>query len=153
MTTEILRSMLYRGADLVRDIEWVSNRLSMIAKGAYGMTWCGIQKRCVQGGEGQPRDPVLCSNVGRSNSRRSPILILVPGPGQVIFDEVHYVNDLERGVVWEEVIIMLPEHVSMIFLSATTPNYQDFSEWIGRTRKRCRRGKGMMTMIKRKKTM
>ena len=45
MTTEILRSMLYRGADLVRDIEWV------------------------------------------------------------IFDEVHYVNDSERGVVWEEAII------------------------------------------------
>jgi hypothetical protein len=43
MTTEILRSMLYRGADLIRDVEWV------------------------------------------------------------IFDEVHYVNDAERGVVWEEV--------------------------------------------------
>ena len=49
MTTEILRSMLYKGADIVRDIEWV------------------------------------------------------------VFDEVHYVNDAERGVVWEEVIIMLPE--------------------------------------------
>ena len=43
MTTEILRSMLYKGADIIRDIEWV------------------------------------------------------------IFDEVHYVNDAERGVVWEEV--------------------------------------------------
>lgn len=29
----------------------------------------------------------------------------------VIFDEVHYVNDIERGVVWEETIIMLPEHI------------------------------------------
>ncbi|KAG5548297.1 hypothetical protein RHGRI_013857 [Rhododendron griersonianum] len=51
MTTEILRSMLYRGADIIRDIEWV------------------------------------------------------------IFDEVDYVNDVERGVVWEEVIIMLPRHI------------------------------------------
>ena len=58
MTTEILRSMLYRGADLIRDIEWV------------------------------------------------------------IFDEVHYINDSERGVVWEEVIIMLPDYVNLIFLSA-----------------------------------
>lgn len=49
----------------------------------------------------------------------------------VIFDEVHYVNDAERGVVWEEVIIMLPPHIKLIFLSATTPNAQDFSEWIG----------------------
>lgn len=76
MTTEILRSMLYRGSDIVRDIEWV------------------------------------------------------------IFDEVHYVNDAERGVVWEEVIIMLPEHISLIFLSATTPNTIEFSDWIGRTKRR-----------------
>ena len=48
----------------------------------------------------------------------------------VVFDEVHYVNDSERGVVWEEVIIMLPEHVNMIFLSATTPNMVEFSEWV-----------------------
>lgn len=38
---------------------------------------------------------------------------------QVIFDEVHYVNDVERGVVWEEVIIMLPRHINIILLSAT----------------------------------
>ena len=76
MTTEILRSMLYKGADLVRDIEWV------------------------------------------------------------IFDEVHYVNDAERGVVWEEVIIMLPSHVKLVFLSATTPNTVEFSDWIGRTKRK-----------------
>jgi superfamily II RNA helicase len=76
MTTEILRSMLYRGADVIRDIEWV------------------------------------------------------------IFDEVHYINDSERGVVWEEVIIMLPDYVNLIFLSATTPNTIEFSEWIGRTKRK-----------------
>ena len=76
MTTEILRSMLYRGADLIRDIEFV------------------------------------------------------------VFDEVHYINDSERGVVWEEVIIMLPAYVNMIFLSATTPNTFEFSDWIGRTKRR-----------------
>ncbi|KAG0338050.1 hypothetical protein BG004_007384, partial [Podila humilis] len=71
MTTEILRSMLYRGADLIRDVEFV------------------------------------------------------------IFDEVHYVNDLERGVVWEEVIIMLPAHVTLILLSATVPNTKEFADWVG----------------------
>lgn len=54
----------------------------------------------------------------------------------VIFDEVHYVNDLERGVVWEEVIIMLPEHVNLILLSATVPNTQEFANWVGRTKKK-----------------
>jgi superfamily II RNA helicase/uncharacterized membrane protein YgcG len=54
----------------------------------------------------------------------------------VIFDEVHYVNDIERGVVWEEVIIMLPSTITMIFLSATTPNAADFSDWIGRIKQK-----------------
>lgn len=76
MTTEILRSMLYRGADLIRDVEFV------------------------------------------------------------IFDEVHYVNDQDRGVVWEEVIIMLPEHVKLILLSATVPNTFEFANWIGRTKQK-----------------
>ena len=90
MTTEILRSMLYKGADLIRDVEFV------------------------------------------------------------IFDEVHYVNDaevshciivhtlcsldikqLQRGVVWEEVIIMLPDHVNIILLSATVPNTREFADWVG----------------------
>ncbi|CAA7392674.1 unnamed protein product [Spirodela intermedia] len=76
MTTEILRSMLYRGADIIRDIEWV------------------------------------------------------------IFDEVHYVNDAERGVVWEEIIIMLPRHINLVLLSATVPNTVEFADWIGRTKKK-----------------
>lgn len=54
----------------------------------------------------------------------------------VIFDEVHYVSDSERGVVWEEVIIMLPEHVSLILLSATVPNTYEFASWVGRTKRR-----------------
>lgn len=54
----------------------------------------------------------------------------------VIFDEVHYVSDSERGVVWEEVIIMLPDHVSLIMLSATVPNTYEFASWVGRTKKR-----------------
>ncbi|CAD1784778.1 similar to Saccharomyces cerevisiae YLR398C SKI2 Ski complex component and putative RNA helicase, mediates 3'-5' RNA degradation by the cytoplasmic exosome [Maudiozyma barnettii] len=76
MTTEILRSMLYRGADLIRDVEFV------------------------------------------------------------VFDEVHYVNDQDRGVVWEEVIIMLPQHVKFILLSATVPNTYEFANWIGRTKQK-----------------
>jgi antiviral helicase SKI2 len=55
---------------------------------------------------------------------------------RVIFDEVHYINDLERGVVWEEVIIMLPEHVGLIFLSATVPNTLEFADWVGRTKRK-----------------
>ena len=70
MTTEILRSMLYNGGEIVREMAWV------------------------------------------------------------IFDEVHYMRDKERGVVWEETIIMLPKEVKYCFLSATIPNSREFAEWI-----------------------
>lgn len=53
----------------------------------------------------------------------------------VVFDEIHYMNDPERGRVWEEVIALLPSHVHMLFLSATTPNAMEFSEWVGRVRR------------------
>lgn len=54
----------------------------------------------------------------------------------VVFDEIHYMNDPERGRVWEEVITLLPSHIRMLFLSATTPNALDFSEWVGRIKQR-----------------
>lgn len=54
----------------------------------------------------------------------------------VIFDEVHYVNDADRGVVWEEVIIMLPPHIGIIMLSATVPNVAEFADWVGRTKRK-----------------
>lgn len=70
MTTEILRSMLYRGSEVVREVAWV------------------------------------------------------------IFDEVHYMRDKDRGVVWEEAIILVPQNVRFVFLSATIPNAREFSEWV-----------------------
>ncbi|KCV69270.1 hypothetical protein H696_03697 [Fonticula alba] len=70
MTTEILRNMLYRGSEVMREVAWV------------------------------------------------------------IFDEIHYMRDKERGVVWEESIIMLPKSVHHVFLSATIPNAKEFADWI-----------------------
>ena len=54
----------------------------------------------------------------------------------VIFDEVHYINDDERGSVWEEVIIKLPDTVSIVMLSATVPNYLEFATWVGRVKQK-----------------
>ena len=47
----------------------------------------------------------------------------------VIFDEVHYINDHERGKVWEETIMMLPLHVQMVMLSATLDQPEKFALW------------------------
>ena len=70
MTTEILRSMMYRGSEIMREVAWV------------------------------------------------------------VFDEIHYMRDRARGVVWEETIILLPHKVRYVFLSATIPNAKEFAEWI-----------------------
>ena len=54
----------------------------------------------------------------------------------VIFDEVHYINDADRGRVWEETIMMLPQQVLMVMLSATIDPVMRFAEWIEREKKR-----------------
>ncbi|MBI4549815.1 MAG: DEAD/DEAH box helicase [Candidatus Omnitrophica bacterium] len=48
----------------------------------------------------------------------------------IIFDEVHYLDDQERGTVWEEAIMFSPPHVKLLCLSATVPNVQELAEWI-----------------------
>ncbi|MEK6868294.1 MAG: DEAD/DEAH box helicase, partial [Nanoarchaeota archaeon] len=48
----------------------------------------------------------------------------------VVFDEIHYINDIERGTIWEESIIFSPESVRFLCLSATIPNAKEFAHWI-----------------------
>jgi superfamily II RNA helicase len=50
--------------------------------------------------------------------------------GAVIFDEVHYINDADRGKVWEETIMFLPNHIQLIMLSATIDKPTNFANWI-----------------------
>lgn len=72
MTTEIWRSMQYRGSEITREVAWT------------------------------------------------------------IFDEVHYMRDRERGVVWEESIVMAPKNSRFVFLSATVPNAKEFADWVAK---------------------
>lgn len=48
----------------------------------------------------------------------------------VVFDEIHYINDLDRGKVWEETIMFLPSHIQLIMLSATIDKSEIFAQWI-----------------------
>src|SRR5690349_10805838 len=48
----------------------------------------------------------------------------------VVMDEVHYLADRARGAVWEEVIIHLPESVTLVSLSATVSNAEEFADWL-----------------------
>jgi superfamily II RNA helicase len=53
----------------------------------------------------------------------------------IIFDEIHYISDVERGTVWEESIIFTPPHVRFLCLSATIPNAKEFADWIAKIKK------------------
>lgn len=55
----------------------------------------------------------------------------------VVLDEVHYLADRERGAVWEEVIIQLPQHVRLAALSATVSNAEQFGAWLALVRGDC----------------
>jgi ATP-dependent RNA helicase HelY len=57
------------------------------------------------------------------------------GVDLVILDEAHYLGDIDRGVVWEEVLIYLPDRVRVLLLSATISNAQDVSRWLTHIRK------------------
>ena len=50
--------------------------------------------------------------------------------GSVVFDEVHYIDDPDRGTVWEQTIILLPDHVPFVMLSATIGKKEHFANWI-----------------------
>ncbi|MFZ5646277.1 MAG: DEAD/DEAH box helicase [Bacillota bacterium] len=52
----------------------------------------------------------------------------------VIFDELHYLDDMERGTAWEESIIFAPPHVKVVGLSATVPNVRELASWIADVR-------------------
>ncbi len=54
----------------------------------------------------------------------------IHGLGYVVMDEVHYLADRFRGAVWEEVIIHLPPSVTLVSLSATVSNAEEFADWL-----------------------
>ena len=51
----------------------------------------------------------------------------------IVFDEIHYLADPDRGTTWEESIILCPDHIQLICLSATVTNADEIAGWIART--------------------
>jgi len=52
----------------------------------------------------------------------------------VVFDEIHYLDDAERGTTWEESILFAPAHIKILGLSATVPNIVEIADWISSVR-------------------
>ena len=62
-------------------------------------------------------------------------LMTLDGLDSVVFDEVHYINDPDRGHVWEETLMLLPPTIKLILLSATLSSPYGFAEWLGELKK------------------
>ena len=78
------------------------------------------------------RNMLLEEGGERFTSEENPIPSSLADVGFVIFDELHYLSDIDRGPVWEEAIICSPPHVQLVGLSATVSNAEDLANWISR---------------------
>ncbi len=71
---------------------------------------------------------IMTTEIFRNMLHLSPEAL--DGVSHVIFDEIHYLSDEERGTVWEESIIFAPESMRLLGLSATIPNADELAFWI-----------------------
>ena len=77
----------------------------------------------------------ILRNILYKHSNSESSIIDINKVGAVIFDEVHYINNPERGKVYEESIVLLPREINLVMLSATIDQSQIFSSWIGDIKK------------------
>ncbi|SED66539.1 ATP-dependent RNA helicase HelY [Rhodococcus pyridinivorans] len=77
-----------------------------------------------------PRAPVVVMTTEVLRSMLHGGSPLLHGLTHVVMDEVHYLADRERGAVWEEAILSLPDDVRLTSLSATVSNAEEFGGWL-----------------------
>jgi len=73
---------------------------------------------------------------GNNENRLRPVFMDRLKDGCVVFDEAHYINDTDRGGVWEETIMLLPKTTNIVLLSATMDEIEKFASWISGVRER-----------------
>ena len=79
------------------------------------------------------QNSICHNNVGEDSEQPLPLAFEMDIDTElaaVVFDEVHYINDEERGAVWEQALLLLPSHVQLIMLSATIDKPETFASWI-----------------------
>lgn len=64
--------------------------------------------------------------------------VSLEGVGGIVMDEVHYIQDPDRGHVWEETMILSPRdlNLQMVLLSATMPSAASLAGWLGELHRR-----------------
>jgi len=108
-------------------IKALSNQKYRDFRAAYGEDQVGILTGDVSINAGAP---ILIMTTEIYRNRLFDNLERVADLSWLIMDEIHYLDDPERGTVWEEALLFTPEHVNILALSATVPNVHDLVEWI-----------------------
>ena len=99
-----------------------------------------IQNRCCSlGGDGSPElllmtSEILANKLDKSNRADSSLDQDLENVSLLVVDETHYINDPERGNVWERIFVYLPKTIQIIALSATLSNPEKFCEWLSKRR-------------------
>ena len=115
MTTEILRNLLYK-------------KIEKNANEDIGTASDTASDTALDTASGTASDTASGTASGTALDSTS---INIDDVGIVIFDEVHYINDPDRGRVWEESIVLLPKEINLVMLSATIDKPEQFASWIG----------------------
>jgi superfamily II RNA helicase len=76
---------------------------------------------------------ILMNKLYNKNNSNSFELDIENELGCVVFDEIHFINDEKRGTNWEQTIMMLPQHIQIIGLSATLDHPENFAQWLENT--------------------
>ncbi|XP_033109837.1 helicase SKI2W-like [Anneissia japonica] len=111
-------------------IKALSNQKYRDFKNVFGSDYVGLQTGDVQLNE-SASCVIMTTEILRSKLYDQDLSDLEC----VIIDEVQYIGDKVRGVVWEEVLIMLPDTVKLVLLSATFWNTMEFANWIVKIKK------------------
>lgn len=93
-----------------------------------------MKVRCTPpGGDGSPELLIMTAEILR-NKLNQPDDPDVRDVIMVVIDECHYINDADRGPVWEETLLLLPKHIHVVALSATLSAPEDFCKWLSNRR-------------------
>ena len=121
-TSEILRNKLVKASGADNGVP-----------GAGGAVHFSAAQAAAAAGDDEARKALeTLIREGHTNDRDPDLERL----GCVVSDEIHYINDVDRGAVWEETLMHLPKHIQLVALSATLKDPQNFLHWIESARKR-----------------
>ncbi|MDF9408073.1 MAG: ski2-like helicase [Pelotomaculum sp. PtaB.Bin013] len=135
LVAEILaRDLMAAGSGMVytSPLKALSNQKYRDFKETFGLDYVGLVTGDISVNPGAPL-LIMTTEIFRNWCLGEPEQL--KKTTYVVFDEIHYLDDSERGTTWEESILFAPQHIKLLGLSATVPNIEEIAEWISSVRR------------------